>query len=111
MMVSNEQLASKIRALTKYKGLSEKKMFGGIAFMLNGNMCFGTIKNDLVVRVGPERYEDALTTKANGLHGPVDQGIRVRRSERMVKRRNSQKMAGHGHRLCLFASKKAIAKW
>lgn len=36
MMVSNEQLASKIRALTKYKGLSEKKMFGGIAFMLNG---------------------------------------------------------------------------
>lgn len=59
-MVSNEQLASKIRALTKRKGLSEKKMFGGLSFMLNGNMCFGTIKDDLVVRVGPERYKDAL---------------------------------------------------
>jgi TfoX/Sxy family transcriptional regulator of competence genes len=59
-MVSNEQLANKIRALTKRKGLSEKKMFGGIAFLLNGNMCFGTLKDDLIVRVGRERYEDAL---------------------------------------------------
>lgn len=59
-MVSNEQLASRIRALTKRKGLSEKNMFGGVAFMLNGNMCFGTIKDDLVVRVGPEQYREAL---------------------------------------------------
>ncbi len=59
-MVPNEQLTSKIRTLTKRKGLSEKKMFGGVAFMLNRNICFGTIKDDLVVRVGPERYEDAL---------------------------------------------------
>jgi hypothetical protein len=59
-MVSNGQLESKIRALTKRKGLSEKKMFGGLAFMLNGNMCFGTIKDDLVVRLGPEHYKDAL---------------------------------------------------
>jgi TfoX/Sxy family transcriptional regulator of competence genes len=59
-MVFNEHLANKIRALTKRKGLSEKKMFGGIAFLLNGNMCFGTLKDDLIVRVGRERYEDAL---------------------------------------------------
>jgi TfoX/Sxy family transcriptional regulator of competence genes len=59
-MVSNEQLTSKIRTLTKRRKLSEKKMFGGIAFMLNGNMCFGTLKDDLIVRVGPERYKDAL---------------------------------------------------
>lgn len=59
-MVSNEQLAGKIRALTKRRGLIEKKMFGGIAFMFDGNMCFGTINDDLVVRVGPERYKDAL---------------------------------------------------
>ena len=59
-MVSNKQLASKIRTLTKRRKLSEKKMFGGIAFMLNGNMCFGTIKDDLVVRVGHERYKEAL---------------------------------------------------
>lgn len=60
-MVSNEQLAIKIHALTKRKGLIEKNMFGGVAFMLNGNMCFGTLRDDLMVRVGPKRYQDALT--------------------------------------------------
>ncbi len=35
-------------------------MFGGVILMLNGNMCFGTFKDDFVVRVGPKRYEDAL---------------------------------------------------
>jgi TfoX/Sxy family transcriptional regulator of competence genes len=59
-MVSNERLADKIRALTERKSLKEKRMFGGVAFMLNGNMCFGTVKDDLVVRVGPDRYKDAL---------------------------------------------------
>jgi TfoX/Sxy family transcriptional regulator of competence genes len=59
-MVSNEQLTERVRTLAKHKGMSEKKMFGGIAFMLGGNMCFGVLKDDLVVRVGPERYEEAL---------------------------------------------------
>ncbi len=35
-------------------------MFGGIAFMLNGNMCCGVINDDLMVRVGPDGFEDAL---------------------------------------------------
>ena len=35
-------------------------MFGGIAFMLDGKMCCGVLKNDLVVRVGPERNDKAL---------------------------------------------------
>ena len=35
-------------------------MFGGISFMLGGNMCCGVMGNDLVVRVGPERHEEAL---------------------------------------------------
>ena len=59
-MVYNEQLAGRIRALTKRKGLAEKKMFGGIVFMLNGNMCFGIDSDNLMVRVGPERYNQAL---------------------------------------------------
>lgn len=60
-MVSNEQLARKIRDLmAKRRGLTEKKMFGGISFLLGGNMCFGIIKDDLVVRVGHERYKEAL---------------------------------------------------
>lgn len=59
-MVSNEQLNDKIRALIKHRKLNEKKMFGGMAFLLNGNMCFGTLKDDLIIRVGPERYKEAL---------------------------------------------------
>jgi TfoX/Sxy family transcriptional regulator of competence genes len=60
-LVYNEQLANRIETMVRRKGLSEKKMFGGVAFLLNGNMCFGVAKDDLMVRVGPERYEDALS--------------------------------------------------
>jgi hypothetical protein len=35
-------------------------MFGGIAFMLHGNMCCGVVKDTLMVRVGPEQYAKAL---------------------------------------------------
>jgi hypothetical protein len=35
-------------------------MFGGIAFMLNGNMCCGVVKDDLMVRLAPDRSEEAL---------------------------------------------------
>jgi TfoX/Sxy family transcriptional regulator of competence genes len=59
-LVYNEQLNDKIHTLTKHRKLSEKKMFGGIGFLLNGNMCFGTLKDDLIVRVGSERYKEAL---------------------------------------------------
>lgn len=60
-MVYNEQLASKTRALlAKRKGFGERKMFGGTAYLLNGNMCCGVLKDDLIVRVGPEKYEEAL---------------------------------------------------
>ena len=60
-MAYDEELAERVRrALTPREGLSEKKMFGGIAFMLRGNMACGIVKDDLMVRVGPERYDDAL---------------------------------------------------
>jgi len=59
-LVYNEELTNRIHTLTKDRGLVEKKMFGGVAFLLNGNMCFGVAKDDLMVRVGPERYKDAL---------------------------------------------------
>ena len=60
-MAYDEELAERIRrALAGRKGLSEKKMFGGIAFMLRGNMACGIVRDQLMVRVGPERYDDAL---------------------------------------------------
>jgi hypothetical protein len=55
-------LAIRIRAaLGPLTGLGEKKMFGGVGFMLNGNMACGVHKNDMIVRVGPAGYAEALS--------------------------------------------------
>ncbi|MCI0423431.1 MAG: TfoX/Sxy family protein [Acidobacteria bacterium] len=60
-MSYDEKLAERIRKVLKAtQGVAEKKMFGGLAFMLNGSMFCGVNKDDLVVRLGPERYEAAL---------------------------------------------------
>ena len=60
-MPYNEKLAERVREILKRRRVvTEKKMFGGLAFMLNGNMCCGVEKENLMVRVGPERYEAAL---------------------------------------------------
>jgi len=60
-MAYDEDLADRIRnVLARYEGLTEQKMFGGIAFMVRGNMCCGVVKDDLMVRVGPVRYEQCL---------------------------------------------------
>jgi TfoX/Sxy family transcriptional regulator of competence genes len=55
-----DALAEKLRAILPAKGLSEQKMFGGIGFMLNGNMIAGASKRGLLLRVGKERYGEAL---------------------------------------------------
>lgn len=60
-MPFDESLASRIRdALTRQKNIEEKKMFGGVGFLLHGNMLVGVWKDSLIVRVGPECYQDAL---------------------------------------------------
>ncbi len=60
-MPYNEELAARLRAaIVRQDGVTEKKMFGGIGFMVNGNMCCGVAKDDLMVRVGPDGHEDAL---------------------------------------------------
>ena len=60
-MPYNEVLAQRVRAtLAEHDAVDEKKMFGGLTFMLNGNMCCGIIRDDLMVRVGPDTYADAL---------------------------------------------------
>lgn len=61
-MAFDEKLAERIRKrLGKRKGLTEKKMFGGIAFLLNGNMCCGVHKGDIIVRLEPKETEKALS--------------------------------------------------
>ncbi len=60
-MAFNEALAERIRqGLARKKGIEEKKMFGGIGFLLNGNMLVGVWKDSLIVRLGPEEGEEAL---------------------------------------------------
>ena len=60
-MPFDERLAQRIRKLLAMrKSVSEKKMFGGICFLVNGSMCCGVIRNDFCARVGPLRYEEAL---------------------------------------------------
>ena len=54
-------LAIRIRAaLGPLPELQEKKMFGGVCYLVNGNMACGIYKDDLIVRVGTEKYQEAL---------------------------------------------------
>ncbi len=60
-MAFSNSLAARIRdALARKKGIEEKKMFGCIGFLLNGNMLVGVWKDSLIVRVGPMQYDEAL---------------------------------------------------
>jgi TfoX/Sxy family transcriptional regulator of competence genes len=60
-MAYDKGLAQRVREeMIELPGFVEKKMFGGIGFMLHGNMACGVNGEDLIVRVGPERYQEAL---------------------------------------------------
>ena len=60
-MAYDEGLATRVREqLATERGLAEKAMFGGVAFLLDGNMAVGLSGDELMVRVGPDRSEDAL---------------------------------------------------
>ena len=60
-MPYDEQLAERVRDLFKRrKGFEEKKMFGGIAILHNGNMCVAVWTDYLILRVGMDNYEKCL---------------------------------------------------
>lgn len=61
-MAYDEGLAERIReALADQPGITERKMFGGLAFMSRGHMFVGIVGESLMARVGPEVYADALS--------------------------------------------------
>lgn len=61
-MAYDEGLADRIRvALLDQPGTTEQKMFGGLTFLINGNMCCGVIKDEFMARVGPQQYDGALS--------------------------------------------------
>jgi TfoX/Sxy family transcriptional regulator of competence genes len=57
-MAYDEELAGRVRAaLADRTDVEEKKMFGGLSFMVAGQMCCGVLKNDLVVRIEPAEFD------------------------------------------------------
>ena len=60
-MAFDSGLAQRVREiLADRTGITERSMFGGLAFLLNGSMFVGLADTDLMARVGPDRYLDAL---------------------------------------------------
>lgn len=62
-MAYDKQLAQRVRRTLEQEqppNISEREMFGGIAFMVNGNLACGVLGEELLVRVGAERHPSAL---------------------------------------------------
>ena len=60
-MAYNEKLNDRIReAMANLPKVEEKHMFGGTCYMLNGQMCAGVVKDEMMCRINPELYEEAL---------------------------------------------------
>jgi TfoX/Sxy family transcriptional regulator of competence genes len=60
-MAYDDKLKQRVeKILQSEKGFSYKKMFGGVCFLLHGNMACGIVNDDLIVRVGKENYETCL---------------------------------------------------
>lgn len=61
-MAYNEKLADRVRELIAetQKNVGEKKMFGGLCFMVNDKMCVGVEKERLMLRTDPENYDEVI---------------------------------------------------
>jgi hypothetical protein len=103
-MAYDEKLAQRVRqALSGQDGIVEKKMFGGLAFMLHGNMSVGVEKDRLMVRVGPDRYDEALArphARPMDFTGRPMKGFCVRAPGGPPHRRRSARMGAHGRGVC-----------
>jgi TfoX N-terminal domain len=72
-MAFDEELAERVRGVLASAGVTpaEKKMFGGLSFLVGGNMCCGVMGADLLARVGPNAAAGALAEAATR---PFDMG-------------------------------------
>lgn len=61
-MAYDEKLADRVRELIaeEHKDVEEKKMFGGLCFMVDDKMCVGVEKDRLMVRLDPAKYDEAM---------------------------------------------------
>lgn len=69
-MAYNEQLNDRIReAIANLPNVEEKYMFGGVCYMVNGKMCIGVVKDEMMCRIDPQLQDEAL--ERNGCR-PMD---------------------------------------
>ncbi len=77
-MTGDEKLTGRIRTiLSQEEGFSERRMFGGVCFMIHGNMCAGTWKGSLIVRLDRADHDETLAqphAKAFDVTGRVMRG-------------------------------------
>ena len=61
-MAYDEYLADRMRSVLKEKNVNfhEKKMMGGLTFMVDDKMCVGIVKENMMARIDPDIYEDSL---------------------------------------------------
>ena len=108
-MAFDEKLNNRIReALAHLSKVEEKHMFGGTCYMLNGKMCVGVVKDEMMCRIDPEVYEESL--KRNGCREMVFTGKPMKgyvfvASEGM----KSKKDFDHWINLCIEFNSKAKA--
>jgi hypothetical protein len=99
-MAYDELLGVRIRAaLGPLPGLEEKKMFGGVSFLVKGNMACGVHKNSLIVRVGPEKHAWSLArphTRPFDMTGRPLSGWIVVGSARLCHPERPESLAGIG---------------
>jgi TfoX N-terminal domain len=91
-------LAERVRdELMGEAGLVEKAMFGGLAFLLDGNMTVGiTSTAELMVRVGPDGETEALAAPPVRHDGPSDEGLDPRRAGGHRDRSGAQRLVRQG---------------
>jgi len=98
-MAYDEQLATRIRALLSDRAdVSERKMFGGLTFLVGGNMCCGVNKDELIVRLDPEREDEALSrphTRAMDFTGRHMPGFITVQPEGLDNEQLDRWMQGH----------------
>ena len=72
----DEQLAARVRALLSDRAdVSKRKMFGGLTFMVGGNMCCGVNGQELIVRLDPGHADAAPAVLAMGLLASIEGGM------------------------------------
>lgn len=108
-MAFDEKLNDRIReAMSHLNKVEEKYMFGGSCYMLNGKMCVGVVKDEMMCRIDPEVYEEALSRK--GCREMVFTGKPMKGYVFVSKEgMKSKKEFDHWINLCVEFNKKAKA--